>query len=173
MRSVTRGVRTVPAPIGRVVLLAWIMILGAITPASAANRPSFEPALRAAIGNAAVPEAAFTRAIKTALWNTNQSAVAITVAARHPTASLVYVLIRRPDGHYRPVDVSPVESGNFGKLGRDRTEYTRFETVPVKWLPRDDGCLQVVIRTRAWDGRKRYTVSEPLVIRADGTPVWR
>jgi hypothetical protein len=40
-------------------------------------------------------------------------------------------------------------------------------------VQRDDGLFQVIMRTRAWKSGKRYTVSEPLVIRADGTPLYR
>ncbi|MCC7373445.1 MAG: hypothetical protein IT581_02230 [Verrucomicrobiales bacterium] len=138
---------------------------------AAVDAAEFAPALRAAVQSAAVPETSVSRAIKSALWNADRTAVA--VAINRPAATLVYVFIRQPDGTLKTVDVSGVESGNFGKLGRSRTEYTRFETMPVKWLPRDDGYLQVVIRTRAWAGRQRYTVSEPLVISVNGTPVWR
>ena len=111
------------------------------------------------------------RSSGSALWNTNRTAVAVAIS--RPAPSLVYVFIRQRNDTFLTVDVSGVESGNFGKLGRSRREYTRFETTPIKWLPRDDGYLQIVVRTRAWTGRQRYTVSEPLVIRADGSPVFR
>ena len=149
--------------------LGWL--LGAVGPWAAENEPEFARELRAAVAGIAVPEVEIARAIRQALWNTNRTAVAVSIA--QPTASRLFVFIRQRGGSFQTVDISGVESGNFGKLGRSRAEYTRFETVPVTWLPRDDGYLQVVVRTRAWRGRQRYTVSEPLVIRSDGTPVWR
>ena len=53
------------------------------------------------------------------------------------------------------------------------TYMKRFETTPVAWLHRDDGLLGVSMRTRAWRSGQRYTVSEPLLIRPDGTVLWR
>ena len=141
------------------------------TVASSLEKPEFEPALRAALPTNAVPTTEILRALPSALWNSNRTAVAL--ALRRPAATLVYVFLRKPDDTFQAVEVSAVESGNFGKLGRPRNEYTRFETLPVRWLPREDGHFQVMIETRAWRGRQRYRVSEPLVIRADGTPMWR
>ena len=83
------------------------------------------------------------------------------------------MLLRQPDGTYLAADASGVEAGNFGKLGRPRTDYEHFETTPVEWLYRNDGFFQVRIRTRAWRAGKRYTVSEPLIIRPDGTVLYR
>jgi len=70
--------------------------------------------------------------------------------------------------------VSGVEGGNLGVLGTGgRAAYERFETTPIEWLHRDDGRYMVVMRTRAWKGGRRYTVSENLLIAADGTPLYR
>jgi hypothetical protein len=112
------------------------------------------------------------RALGTGLWNSNKTAVAIVITK--PKASLIFVLLRQTSGKYLAVDVGAVEGGNFGKLGTaGRAGYDRFETTPVEWLYRDDGMFQVVMRTRAWKLGKRYTVLEPLIIRPDGTPLWR
>jgi hypothetical protein len=112
------------------------------------------------------------RALGTGLWNSNRTAIAIGIPK--PKASLVFVFLRQTSGRYVAVDCSGVEGGNFGKLGiAGRAAYDRFETTPVEWLHRDDGMFQVVMRTRAWKSGKRYTVSEPLVIAADGTPLYR
>lgn len=164
-----RGPRNAYAWIRLFGCLGWLV--GALTAVAAVNEPAFARDLRAALGQASVPEPEITRAVRAALWNTNRTAVAVSIS--HPAASRIFVFIRQPDDRFLTVDVSAVEGGNFGKLGRSRKEYTRFETVPVQWLPRDDGVFQVVMRTRAWAGRQRLTVSEPLVIRPDGTPVWR
>jgi len=72
------------------------------------------------------------------------------------------------------VEASGVEGGNFGKLGiAGRSGYDRFETTPTQWLQREDGWFQDVMRTRAWKAGKRYTVSEKLLIKPDGTVLWR
>lgn len=106
--------------------------------------------------------------LQTGLWNTNRTAVAVSFVK--PKASVIVVFLRQPNGAYLATDASGVEDGNFGKLGiGGRAGYERFETVPVQWLRRDDQLFQVVMRTRAWKNGKRYTVSEPLIIKPDGT----
>ena len=85
-----------------------------------------------------------------------------------------FCVLRQPDGAYLVADASGVEVGNFVKLGfLPRADYERFETIPVEWLHRDDGLFQVRIRTRAWKAGQRYTVYEPLIIRPDGTVLYR
>jgi len=112
------------------------------------------------------------RALGTGLWNSNRTAVAMGIPK--PKASLVFVFLRQTGGKYRAVDCGGVEGGNFGKLGiAGRAAYDRFETTPVEWLHRDDGRFQVVMRTRAWKSGRRYTVTEPLIVTADGTPLYR
>jgi hypothetical protein len=111
------------------------------------------------------------RALGTGLWNSNRTAIAIGIPK--PKASLVFVFLRQTGGKYLAVDCSGVEGGNFGRLGAGRAAYDRFETTPAEWLHRGDGMLQVVMRTRAWKSGKRYTVTEALVVTADGTPLYR
>jgi hypothetical protein len=98
---------------------------------------------------------------------------AVAVVIPRPEASLVLIFIRQPDGIFLATDASGVESGNFGKLGRPRTDYERYETEPIEWRQRDDDLLQVVIRTRAWRMGQRYTVAEPLIIKPDGAVLYR
>ena len=111
------------------------------------------------------------RAVETGLWNSNRTAVAVSIT--QPKASVVFVFLRQADGTYLAADASGVEGGNFGKLGRPRTDYERFETTPVEWLHRDGSLFQVWMRTRAWMAGKRYTVSEPLIIRPDVVVLYR
>jgi hypothetical protein len=114
------------------------------------------------------------RALETGLWNSNRTAVVVSVSQQHPKESVVFVFLRQPDGTYLAADASRVEAGNFGKLGLlPRTDYKRFETTPIEWLHRDDGLFQVRIRTRAWRDGQRYTVYEPLIIRPDGVVLYR
>jgi hypothetical protein len=111
------------------------------------------------------------RVLQGALWNSNRTAVAVSFP--RPKASVIFVFLRHTNDTYLAVDSCGVEGGNFGKLGRGREDYSRFETTPVEWLYRDDGKFQVVMRTRAWRAGQRYTVSEPLLISRDGTVLWR
>lgn len=106
------------------------------------------------------------RALGSGLWNSNRTAMAASIT--RPKGSVVFVFLLQSNGTYLATDASGVEDGNFGVLGRPRTDYERFETTPIQWLHRDDGKFQVVMRTRAWRGGQRYTVSEPLLIRPDG-----
>lgn len=135
--------------------------------AMGADNPPFEAALRSAgVTNQEIP-----KAVSSSLWNPEKSAAAVSI--HRPSGSLVLLLLRQPDGHFRAIDLSAVEDGNFGKLGSRRITYDKFETEPVEWMARDDGMFQVSIRTRAWRSGQRYTVYEPQIVRPDGTPLWR
>ena len=112
-----------------------------------------------------------TRALESGLWNSNRTAVAVSIP--RPKASVGFVFLRQANGTFLAADASGVEGGNFGKLGRPRTDYERFETTPTEWLHRKDGLFQVRMRTRAWRNGQRYTVSEPLLIRPDGLVLYR
>ncbi len=115
-----------------------------------------------------------TKALEMGLWNSNRTAVAISVPQQHPKDSLLFVFLRQPDGTYLAADASGVEVGNLGKLGLlTRADYEHFETIPMEWLHRDDGLFQVRIRTEAWKAGRRYTVYEPLIIKPDGTVLYR
>ncbi len=111
------------------------------------------------------------RLLQGGLWNSNRTAVAVSFS--RPRGSVIFVLLRQTNGTYLAVDASGVEDGNFGKLGRGRADYDRFETTPVEWRYRDDGRFQVVMRTRAWRAGQRYTVAEHLLIARNGTVMWR
>jgi hypothetical protein len=106
-----------------------------------------------------------------ALWNADRSAAVAATPGQSATRVTAY--LRQQDGTFLIVDLSDVESGNFGKLGRSRSDYDRFETVPVEWIARQDGLLQVRVRTQAWRLGQRHTVWEAPVLRQDGTVVWR
>ncbi len=110
------------------------------------------------------------RALGHGLWNSNKTAVAIAIAK--PKASVLFVFLRQTHGAYLAVDVSGMEGANIGVLGPDR-HYDRRETTPVKWCHRDDGLFEIQMRTRAWSSGLRYTMSGTLVIKPDGTCLWR
>lgn len=112
------------------------------------------------------------KALEAGLWNSDRTALG--VALPRSGATRFVVVLHRPEGGWLATDASGVEGGNLGKLGTGgRSVYERIETTPIRWLPRDDGLYQVVVRTRVWKSGKRFTVSEPLVIRADGTVLYR
>ena len=151
-----------------------ILLALAAAPGARPAEPRADNALLAAAGKAlpqGISTNAMAKALREGLWNTNRTAVAVSLP--RPKATAVLVFLRQTNGTYLAVDASGVEGGNFGKLGRGRADYERFETKPVEWLHRDDGLFQVVMRTRAWRSGRRYTVSEPLVIKPDGTVLWR
>jgi hypothetical protein len=106
-----------------------------------------------------------------ALWNADKTAAV--AATSEASGTRVTAYLRQQDGTFLEIDLSAAENGNFGKLGQRPTEYDRFETKPTKWLPRQDDLFQVSIQTQAWRAGQRYTVSEPLIFRPDGTVIWR
>ncbi len=118
-----------------------------------------------------VLSAAASQPPDTALWNADRTAAVTAIPGESETR--VTAFLRQQDGTFLEVDLSGVEGSNFGKLGRRPAEYDRFETKPIEWLPRQDDLLQVKIQTQAWRAGQRYTVSEPLVFRRDGTVLWR
>lgn len=153
------------------------LILFALIAAASAGEPQVDTALLAA-AQKAMPREVTTNelvsVLQAGLWNSNRTAVAVSIAQPHPTSSLVFLFLRQKDGTYLAVDARGVEGGNLGKLGiARRAGYIRFETTPTEWLHREDGRLQVVMRTRAWKDGKRYTASEPLLIGRNGTILWR
>jgi len=143
-------------------------------PAGSAE-PPLDPAVGVALRkvmSADVAEQEWLGCLQAGLWNPELTAMAMSVP--RAAGSLLFVFIRQEDGSYIGVDVGKVEVMNLGKLGTVvRKDYDRCETVPTEWLPREDGRSQVVLRTRAWRAGKRYTVSERLVIEADGVVRWR
>jgi len=145
--------------------------------AASAAESRIDAALLAAAQKAMPGEVAtneLVSALQAGLWNSNRTAVAVSIARPHPETSLVFVFLSQNDGTYLAVDAHGVEGGNLGKLGiASRAGYDRFETTPTEWLHREDGRFQVVMRTRAWKDGKRYTASEPLLIGRNGTVLWR
>jgi hypothetical protein len=153
----------------RVILLVMFVAAGALAAESRVD----DTLLAAA--RMALPQYITTnemvRVLQGGLWNSHRTAVAASFP--RPKASVIFVFLQQTNGTYLAVDAGGVEGGNFGKLGRGREDYDRFETTPVQWLNREDGRFQVVMRTRAWRARQRYTVSEPLLINPSGTVFWR
>jgi hypothetical protein len=155
-------------------MLRAALILFALIAAASAGESRVDSALFAAAQKSMPREIATNQlvtALSAGLWNSNRTAVAVSIA--RPQASVVFVFLRQTNDTYLAVDASGVEGGNFGKLGRRRSDYERFETTPVEWVYGQDGRFMVWMRTRAWRGGQRYTVSEPLHISTNGTVLWR
>lgn len=166
---------------GRLALVHLALLLLVVTLATphGANGPTSAPPevsapLRSAVRKH-LPETAgdakVERALRAGIWNRDKTALAIHLPVPRGTALLVFIL--QATGEWVPVDVSPVERANLGKLGVPGTAFDSVVTVPLRWLDRSDGLLQVEVRTRAWKSGQRFTVSEPLLIRPDGTVLWR
>ena len=106
-----------------------------------------------------------------ALWDADRTAAVAAISEASGTRVTAY--LHQQDGTFLEISLSAVEGGNFGKLGRRPAEYDRFETKPIKWIPRQGGLFQVSIQTQAWRAGQRYTVTEPLIFRPNGTVIWR
>lgn len=114
------------------------------------------------------------KVLQAGLWNSNRTGVAISLPRQKAKGSLVFVFLRQTNGVYLAVEASGVEGGNLGKLGiAGPAPFDRIETTPIRWHAHEDGVFHVEMRTRAWKDGKRYTVSEPLLIRSNGTILWR
>jgi hypothetical protein len=132
--------------------------------------------LRDAIRNALPGEVTtgeMDSAIKAGVWDSNRRAVAISIIrASRPT--ILLVILKLASGRYKAIDISETEGANLGVLGIARWDaYDRVETTPVKWLPRNDGYFQVVVRTKASKNGKQYSMEDSRVITSDGTPIYR
>jgi hypothetical protein len=154
------------------ILFALIASIYAPPGESHPDNPLFAAAQKVMPGEIATNQ--LIRVLEMGIWNSNRSAVAVSLPQQHPKDSVVFVFLRQRDGTYLAADVSKVETCNMGKMGLlPRIAYERFETTPVEWLQRDDGLFQVRIRTRALRSGQQYTVYEPLIIKPDGTVLWR
>ena len=111
------------------------------------------------------------KGITNAFWGPDNSVLAVTFSKEEGTLCLV--VFHDKNSQLKVVDVSPVESGNFGKLGFRRSHYQKYTTFPKKWIAREDDLIQISFVTQAWLNGQRYTVSEPLIIQRDGTPLFR
>jgi hypothetical protein len=136
------------------------------------SEPTLLDAARKALPND-IATTAIVKALDAGVWNSNRTAVAISIPATSKS-SILFVFLKSNSGQYKAVDVSGVEAANLGVIGISRnTDYARVATTPVAWLHRDDGRFQVVMRTRAWKAGQRYSVSENLLLAPDGTPLYR
>ena len=104
------------------------------------------------------------------LWNDDGDAAAF---AGRDTEFNFDVYLQREDGSFLCIDASRIESTNLGKLGVESAAYERIETTPVRWLDRSDSLLQVVVKTHVWKQGQKFSVEEALLIRKDGTVLWR
>jgi hypothetical protein len=111
--------------------------------------------------------------LKRLLFHPNGNDLAVGFKA--DKGSFVVVFLRQASGAYVAVDVSRVERVNIGVSGPHRRYYD-VHTVPLEWLPRDEGddSVQIRLQTRARDASgRRYRPTEPLIIMRDGRPLWR
>jgi hypothetical protein len=147
--------------------MAWSRILAGEAPLDGALVSAARQALLQFL-----PTNELARVLQAGIWNSNRTGVAVSVPKAK--GSLVFVFVRQTNGVYVAADATGVEGCNLAKLGVAGPEaYDRIETTPIRWEPREGGGYHVEMRTRAWKGRKRYTVSEPLFIRLNGTIGWR
>jgi len=137
----------------------------AVQPATAQQSDQLLRSAKAAWPGASVSE--LSSNLQSGIWRQDKAALAACKTTCH-------IFIRQADGSFIAVDVSGVEGQNLGKLGvRERKDYSRVETHPIRWLSRRDGLLQVEMRTYAWLSGQRYSSTEYLLLRPDGTVLWR
>jgi hypothetical protein len=156
---------------GKVGRTLVITVLGLLAFASGALAQSRSDAALVAAALKALPRSLSTNEIGGALdagvWNSNKTAVAICFT--NSNTFTAFVFLKQASGRYVAVDVS-TEGLGTGFIGSaPRSAYERLELVPIRWLHRDDGMFQLLMRTRAWKAGQRYTVSKPLLFRQDGT----
>jgi len=108
-----------------------------------------------------------------ALWDSSGSAVVIAL----PVSGSTLIIAFTKDGtdKWHATDISKVENGNLGKLGKRRETLSNIYSKPIKWMPRQDGLFQVLIETQALDKIRGQTMSakEALLIGKTGIPFWR
>lgn len=92
------------------------------------------------------------------LWDNEKQALAYCDVGNELSCYIIFDQLK--------VNVSQVESLNLRKLGSaSRDKYERVITIPVKWSKSSDSELIVLFKTQAWVKGKRYTVTEPVLIR--------
>ncbi|MCP5467843.1 MAG: hypothetical protein H7A32_01065 [Deltaproteobacteria bacterium] len=106
--------------------------------------------------------------LNSGLWNDDKTALAVVIS------NSSYVFLAQAEGTFLAVNISRVEDANLGKLGiQNKSWYDRVETIPLKWEDRKDKLFQVTMQTSAWKNGKKYTVAELLLIKNNGTVLWR
>ncbi len=105
-------------------------------------------------------------------WNHDGRAVAVT--ATNSKKSFIVVYLRQADGTYKAIDLSRVEDGNLGKLGKRRSDFVSVSSDVIRWIKRADDLYQIVIETRGRESSgKVVRAEERQIISVDGVPLWR
>ena len=92
------------------------------------------------------------------IWSKQGNAVAFCL---YENESKCYVIADK-----NIINVSQVENANIGKLGILRkSAYEKVLTTPVEWLDSGNENLIVSFKTEAWLSGKKYTVTEPVLIK--------
>ena len=90
------------------------------------------------------------------VWNKDKTAIVIIDISK--TSTLIYVFLKQDNGSFSTFNISFLEKLNFGKLGRKRGYYDKFELQPIIHEKTKGFPLAVGIRTQAWKDGQRYTV---------------
>jgi hypothetical protein len=110
-------------------------------------------------------------AVKHAVWNPDKTAAVVVI--KQALNPVIAVFLQRKDGWFFAVDASAVQRENLFRLGVPLHNITKAETEAVKWLPRKDQYLQVIMRTDARINKKKYTISQPLTVSREGKIFWQ
>lgn len=107
-----------------------------------------------------------------ALWNQDKSVAVSTENLSKRTLVTAYVV--QGVGKIKTIDLSVVEGQNLAKLGFYKTlKFEKIKTRPLKWIERNDDLLQITFQTQIWQNGQRYTSSESLLFKKDGTVLTR
>lgn len=92
------------------------------------------------------------------IWSKQGNAVAFCL---YENESKCYVIAGE-----KIINVSQVENSNIGKLGiLKKSAYEKVLTTPVEWLNSENETLMFSFKTEAWLSGKKYTVTEPVLIK--------
>jgi hypothetical protein len=106
------------------------------------------------------------------VWSDDGKMCVVTLSGSKRTFVLGFVRIS--ENEFRSVDLSQVEDGNLGKLGRNRSDLHKVETTVQHWIKRDDLLYQVLIQTvTVGTSGKSETAQEKQLLDSNGNPIWR
>ncbi len=104
------------------------------------------------------------------VWSDDGKMCVVTLSG--PKLTFVLGFVRISENEFRSVDLSQVEDGNLGKLGRNRNHLLKVETMVLHWIKRDDLPYQALTQTViVGTSGKRETTLEKLLLDLNGRPI--
>ena len=86
----------------------------------------------------------------------------------------IVVEVQLPDQTTKKLDVTKIENGLFGKLGRaGKSSYENHSLSLLRWSEGAKDIDILFVQLQAWKDGQRYTVSGPIAITDDGKIIWQ